>query len=491
MSSSLSTLDRTLDQTATRSSDIAFLGRSLHSTARFAAGGAAPSDAAPTRWVSVSIPAPASTPEHFLRLVGTDQGLLWVPPSGHAIAGSGAAAHLAVSGRERIDELRQQASAMLESIAVVRAPGVVAPSPRFFGGLAFEAGGTEEEPWRAFGDGSFLLPRWLYTLHEGKASLTYTASVAEILRPRGGSGENSESENGLDSVEATADYLLSQLAEADPSAPYSAEAIALRQLPAQPWTEMVEEIRREIRDGNFQKIVAARRSEVELLETVDPLALLHRLDGRTPNCLRFAFFRNGSCFLGATPERLVRKDGSRVSTEALAGSIATGPGQGERLLASEKDRWEHELVVRHVIERLQPFCSPLDWSQDPGVRTLRNLLHLHTPVHGELRNGSHVLELVEALHPTPAVGGVPATEARHWIAAHEATPRGWYAGPVGWFDRSGDGEFDVALRSCLVHGTRAWVYAGSGIVADSDPTEEYRETDLKQRGLLTALGVTD
>ena len=145
-------------------------------------------------------------------------------------------------------------------------------------------------------------------------------------------------------------------------------------------------------------------------------------------------------------------------------------------------------MVRDIAARLSPFCAALRVPERPGLRSLRQVLHLVTAIDGELRDRAHVLDLVAALHPTPAVGGVPTAEAVRWIVEHEEE-RGWYAGPVGWFDRGGDGEFAVAIRSGLLDGARAHVYAGAGIVRGSDPSDEYQETAVKQLALLRALGI--
>ena len=119
------------------------------------------------------------------------------------------------------------------------------------------------------------------------------------------------------------------------------------------------------------------------------------------------------------------------------------------------------------------------------------MLHLHTPITARLRDGSDILDVLAALHPTPAVGGVPTAAASRWLEANEGEPRGWYAAPVGWLDPVGDGHFVVALRSALVRGTEAHCYAGAGIVDGSDPESEYAETELKARTLMTALGVPE
>lgn len=145
-------------------------------------------------------------------------------------------------------------------------------------------------------------------------------------------------------------------------------------------------------------------------------------------------------------------------------------------------------MVDAIVRRLEPLCSCLHVAPEPRVRELREVLHLHTPIRGTLTRPRHVLELVEGLHPTPAVGGVPTAEALRWIPEHEPDERGWYAAPVGWFDAAGDGEFAVALRSCVLRGREAYLYAGAGIVRDSDPELEYHEMELKKQALLRALG---
>ena len=214
-------------------------------------------------------------------------------------------------------------------------------------------------------------------------------------------------------------------------------------------------------------------------------ALLRRLSQGLKASIRFAFRGDGRTFLGATPERLVRKQGREVETEAQAGSLDSRAAAAA-LLASEKDLREHQLVVDDIVSRLGPWCARLEASPRPTVRELRDVLHLLTPIAGTLAAPHHVLELVRELHPTPAVGGVPTAAAVEWITRHEA-PRGWYAGPVGYFDRDGDGDFAVALRCCLLHGEEALLFAGAGIVADSDPELELRETELKRQTLLAAL----
>ncbi|MDW8214428.1 MAG: isochorismate synthase, partial [Roseiflexaceae bacterium] len=182
------------------------------------------------------------------------------------------------------------------------------------------------------------------------------------------------------------------------------------------------------------------------------------------------------------------------TTMALAGSIRRGatPDEDEHLAAvlldSAKDRHEHQIVVDEVRKRLAPLTSRLDVGAT-GVMRLSNIQHLHTPISGLLRKPCGVLPVVATLHPTPALGGEPREAAMRLIAELEPAPRGWYAAPVGWIDRRLDGQFGVAIRSAVVQATRAWLYAGAGIVAGSDPQREWDETNLKFRPMLEGLGV--
>jgi isochorismate synthase EntC len=178
-----------------------------------------------------------------------------------------------------------------------------------------------------------------------------------------------------------------------------------------------------------------------------------------------------------------------VITDALAGSIAaSAPDAERRLSASAKDQREHRPVVEHLLAQLGPLAEAIEVPSEPVIRRLPNVLHLQTSVRATLRPGVHAADVAAALHPTPAVGGVPAVAAAAHIAAAEAHARGWYCGPVGWIDADGHAELVVALRCGVLRGASAWLYAGGGIVEGSEPDAEWEETELKLRPLLDALG---
>jgi menaquinone-specific isochorismate synthase len=225
---------------------------------------------------------------------------------------------------------------------------------------------------------------------------------------------------------------------------------------------------------------------------VSALARLRRVDS---SATLFAIQSGSSWFIGATPERLVRLQNGRVEVTCLAGSIDVGNSEGEQsrlatqLLASEKDREEHEIVVRSTMDALADICENVTrLPGTPRVITARSVQHLETPLTAMMPDAGKVLDLVERLHPTPAVGGYPRERAASTIWELEEIDRGWYAGPFGWMDLDGSGDFSVAIRSAMLSGTTASLFAGCGIVAASVPADEFEETCLKLRPMLSALG---
>ena len=246
----------------------------------------------------------------------------------------------------------------------------------------------------------------------------------------------------------------------------------------------------------------ARRVDLRADRPLDPTTTLRRLatsgrgdpsPGARLTSTVFAFARNGRMFLGSSPERLASVRGRRLRTMALAGTTARGRdaledgAMGAALLASEKDREEHAVVVAMLRETLEPLVDELALPRVPRIVRSARLQHLLTDAEGTLRDGMRLLEVVERLHPTPAVGGWPTEPALDLLDEESDLDRGWYAGPVGWTDANEDGEFCVALRCALLRGSEARLYAGVGVVRDSDPAAELAETEVKLGALLPIL----
>jgi len=251
------------------------------------------------------------------------------------------------------------------------------------------------------------------------------------------------------------------------------------------WNALVTRALADIRAGALDKVVVARAIDVEADAPLDPSALLHALEARYPTCRGFLIRGSGAVFLGATPELLCRIDGAEVQADALAGSAP--PSEADSLPGSRKDLREHQSVVDHIAAALSGIAEHVHRPLEPRVRALANVAHLHTPVVARLAPGRGVADVAAALHPTPAVGGVPSAAALRFLAEHENLDRGLYAGLVGWVGE-GRAELAVALRSALVRGRRARLFVGAGIVEGSSPEAEWEETELKAHALLDALG---
>jgi len=252
----------------------------------------------------------------------------------------------------------------------------------------------------------------------------------------------------------------------------------------------VAEARGRIRAGALEKVVLARMLIAQSDHEFDRRALLARLRAAEPGAFTFA----AGGFIGASPELLVAREGDTVRARPLAGTIArrSDPAADDEaarsLSASEKDRAEHRLVVEAVREALQPVTTSLSIDDTPHALATSKVWHLATDVVGTVRDGLDGLSLASLLHPTPAVCGTPREAARAAIKELEQIERALYAGAVRWMDARGDGEWAVALRCAEMQGRIALLFAGAGIVADSDPEAELAETDAKFRSMLEALG---
>jgi menaquinone-specific isochorismate synthase len=235
-----------------------------------------------------------------------------------------------------------------------------------------------------------------------------------------------------------------------------------------------------MRDGELRKVVLAHDLTVTAESRFDPRFLLHGLAARYPTCWVFAV----DGLVGATPELLLRREGSTVSSRVLAGTSwprnGSSPAQlAAKLLGSAQDREEHRYAVESLADTLRPYCATLSVPDRPEILPLRNVLHLCTDIAGKLRGSASVLELAAALHPTAAVGGTPRAAGVALIRELERMDRGRYAGPVGWIDGSGDGELGIAIRCAQVDGAEVRLFAGCGIVADSEPDDEVAEAAAK------------
>jgi isochorismate synthase len=408
-------------------------------------------------------------------------GTLWEQPAaGIAFAGAGSAREMRATGRGRFG----QVTAALRDLqsGLVRDDNDVFPC---LGGFAFSEHSTGSHVWRDFPSARLVIPQVLVQNDGREALLRVTVEV----EPRSSPGD----------IERQIEDLF-QRARAWTQTPLSLEAsqthVRVESFPKRTaWESSVATAVTLIRQGELDKVVLAREERLHAASPFSPISTLARLRPFDPAATFFAMQSGGSWFLGASPERLVRLRNNLVDVTCLAGSIGMGRSEDERrqlagqLLGSKKDREEHEIVVRSTMNALAEVCEDVTrLAGTPRVTTARAVQHLETPVSARMSAADSVLDLVERLHPTPAVGGYPSDRALSIMRELEEIDRGWYAGPFGWTDLDGSGEFAVALRSGLLSGRMASLFAGSGIVAESVPAAEYEETCLKLRPMLSALG---
>lgn len=284
----------------------------------------------------------------------------------------------------------------------------------------------------------------------------------------------------------------------EPASPPAAQLpLSVQSTPSRrDWTAAVADASSRIRAGDFDKVVLARRLTLVYQRPVAVQALLENLRAQNPEAVVFAMRREGGVFVGATPEILARVSGSAVETMSLAGSAPRGltPEEDSQLaLAMKQDpktMREHAVVRRHVRDSLAHLTRSLEMPEQPDLKKLPTVQHLLTPVRAELEPDASIWSVVLNLHPTPAVAGFPVEAATGYIIENgETFPRGWYAGAVGWTSLAGNGQWMVALRSGMVHHTNVNLYAGCGIMGDSDPESELSESDWKFGTMLTALEI--
>jgi menaquinone-specific isochorismate synthase len=385
----------------------------------------------------------------LLDILPNQAPLAWVR-NGEGMVGWGEAARFVVSGRDRFARAIRWWDSLVANAAVLddlRLPGT---GPVVFGSFAFADGPTPSV---------LVLPRTLVGRRDGRTWVTAVGLPDGDLKP-------------------------SELAPV-PAAPARVR-YADGALSSAGWRDAVAQAVGHIRAGELSKVVLARDLIAFASDPIDQRHLLAGLAARYPSCFTFAVHG----LVGATPELLVRRMGRSVLSRVLAGTAwrhAGGAGAAPetaeelvaRLLGSPKDREEHEYAAASAAESLRPYCTDLHVPATPEVLALANVAHLATDVTGTLADDTTALALAGALHPTAAVCGWPRAAAAELISALEHMDRGRYAGPVGWMDATGDGEWGLALRCGEVEGSRLRLFAGCGIVAGSDPDTEVAEAQAK------------
>lgn len=447
--------------------------------------------------LSITIPTPEIGLYPFLKHGRGDARFLWRTPE-ITLAGIGGAAEYFGWGTRRYAEIEGAIRALFDAAHIVypenpEMQGGIPPSPavrpHLFGGFAFTSHFVPDVAWSAFYPAHFMLPHYQYTEIGADRYLTINVitpnqTEAEQLIP--------DLTRGL---HAKAGDIAEQVIDLSETATISGLNYPMsRSL----YDDMLHKAIAEMAAGRLDKVVLARICEMRLDRDIALSGIFSQLDQKYGDCIRFLFEpRPFHAFYGATPETLVQVTGDQLKTMGLAGSAPRGKTEaedaafGHGLLTSEKNRYEHDLVVSALRERLTSLSQELTIDEIPTLMKLGNIQHLYTPIEGRLKEANGILPLLEQLHPTPALGGKPRAKAIAFLAENEPITRGWYGAPVGIINPDLDGHFGVAIRSAVAQRQRVWAYAGGGIVADSNPAEEWEETEIKFRPMLEVFRMTD
>ena len=405
---------------------------------------------------------------------------------GAALAGLGEVLSIQASGSDRFAAVADRWRGLSASAVSDSAEDLPGAGPVALGGFAFAPDGGRARHWQGFEPASLSVPEVALARAERRGRPSVRMTLASLAAP----------DDTRQELEARLRLRVSELRSRELSmldpAPTGRFHVASA-MPPEHYEQAVGRAAELISAGELEKIVLAREVQIHAPRPYDPAAIFGVLRREFPSCFVFCVGRGEATLIAASPELLVRREGHRVSTLALAGSTrrsadpAVDDHLGEQLLRDPSYREEHAIVARRIERTLRPHSVWVTAAGEPELVRIANIQHLATPIRAQLAAPIEVLELAGMMHPTPAVGGEPLSRAAPLIPALEGLDRGWYSGPVGWTDAAGDGEFCVALRCALLRGNVARCYAGNGIVRDSDPTRELAETEVKLQALLPLL----
>ncbi len=456
----------------------------LHEVAARAADTAAKLDRAVL--ASAAVEVAASAPLRVLALSGGSDRLSWWSEPGLKIGGIGAAVRMEAEGDERFAAIRDGLTSWFDEAGAQRY------RPLAFVSLGF-SGTRPAGPWEDFAAAEALIPELEIVRETGGGTPATWLIASTLVQPAGAEAAarrlTRSLARGLTAVDlaVSAEHVNASSAEhvnAAVAEPATADREETEYTPDRTtWDRAVAEALGAIGSGALAKVVLARRRRRRAHLTPAPLELAEALAARYPNAFGYAIVMGDSSFVGASPELLVRLEGSSVRSAPAAGTVAGTESYAEnRRLAggldTPKARLEQEIVADAVFDALQPFCDSIRASL-PAVTPAGPVQHLTTSVEGRLVRPTHILDIAGALHPTPAVGGHPRPEAIELIARHEGFERGRYAGPIGVVRADGSGTLALALRGALIRPGEVNLFAGAGIVEGSVADEERAEVDMK------------
>jgi len=351
-----------------------------------------------------------------------------------------------------------------------RLTSILSDGIRLYGGISFFKDIPAGSEWESFGRFKFILPRFEYVRKDNKAYFAVNISNSELM------GDE------ISGVEKEVEGIVFTIPKSHKK---SGKCSFIKYTPEKAgWIATISSYLEKIKNGEIEKIVAARRMEFSNPFNVDPFKLMSDLKRTGDFAAHFLLTFNGEdYFSGSTPERLFHRDGELLTTESVAGTAKRGSDKtkdklyGDQLLDSKKETLEHDFVTNDIVNKLHPICEPVAISERVLLK-LSDLQHLYRRISGKLKKGVTDGEILEKLFPTPAVSGLPLKKCLEILQKEEQFSRGWYAGIVGFAGKD-ISDYYVGIRSMLINSEKIYVYSGAGIVKGSDPEREWEEIDLK------------
>ncbi|HJA41516.1 MAG TPA: isochorismate synthase [Firmicutes bacterium] len=412
------------------------------------------------------------------------EGFFWTTPN-RTLEMMGICPIVAVSSKERknvFEDIQKKWKEMLHEAKNLVQDQLGLQYPISFGSFTFDAKQPHQEIWQGLEENLLFVPEFLCIKKGEQISVILQLFVTNQTTYAG----------ILDKIRMYEQLFCKaqhQLKERN-------LVISKVDLPYDDWRVLIEKAKVEIAAETLQKIVLARASSLRFQNEICVSDILKRLYQEQLESYVFLLSRNGKSFIGATPERLLYAKNRKVFSACVAGTQKRGSTEsedhqlGRALLMDDKNACEHRFVVEKIKEVFATFCDTYDVPEMPVLLKNKFVQHLYTPIEGVLKTGTSLFSLMASMHPTPALGGIPKRAALQFLRDEEHFERGWYGAPIGWLDQSENGEFIVGIRSGLVAGKAITLFAGCGIVADSDAKLEYEETALKFKPMLESMGVT-
>lgn len=426
-------------------------------------------DSNETQHAYVSISLPLQTTINLLPHSQIDHVYWHRPCEEYSVIGLGKLLYQTAKGSGRFKELQQYYQQYCQQWQL---------PPMACVAFAFDAEDEMSSEWSVFPNALLTVPRMLIESIQGNNTITFNIEMDADLKP-----QFAEFIQLLETLSckpaADIGQMAGHLCTAD-DADFKSN-----------WSEVAEKAIGDIRQNNFRKLVVSRKHICKINSSMDTRNLLAALAERYPGCTIISYVDSGNQFISVTPERLLSLAAECLQSDAIGGTLTVEEeaqysrcGTVEQSVLATKLKEEHDIIVEEICRRLEPLCESLDMPAVPNLKKLHNIYHLETPVSGRLKSDQTVISLTEQLHPTPAIAGFPSTESVRWLRDNEKHRRGWYSGAFGLMRGDQSGEVSVLLRCALIADTEVSVYAGAGLVADSDVDMEWQETELKMNAIL-------